>query len=80
LPLPIIAATHDPSTYRQLAMLWGVFPMLVPETTSGEHRIAALIAAAQEHGWIKPGQTIAIATAPTVGTAGGTSGFRIEKV
>ena len=78
--LPIIAATHNPSTYRQLALLWGVCPLLVAETTSGEMRIAAIVQSAKAAGWIKTGQTIAIATGASVGTAGGTTGFRIETV
>jgi pyruvate kinase len=78
--LPIIAATHNLSTYRQLALLWGVCPLLVAETSSGEKRIAAMVQAAQAVGWIGSGQTIAIATGATVGTAGGTNGFRLESV
>jgi pyruvate kinase len=80
LALPIIAATHSPITYRQLALLWGVCPLLVSETTNGEERFAAMVQAAKAVGWIKSGQIIAIATATTVGTAGGTNGFRLETV
>ena len=78
--LPTIAATHSPSTYRQLALLWGVCPLLVAETTSGEQRITTMVQAARAAGWIKSGQTVAIATGPKVGTAGGTNGFRLELV
>jgi pyruvate kinase len=78
--LPIFAATHNKSTYRQLAMLWGVFPLLLDETTSSEKRIAAAVDAAKKFDWIKSGQTIAITTATTVGTPGRTNGFRLETV
>jgi pyruvate kinase len=78
--LPVIAGTSNVSTYRQLALVWGVRPVRLPATTSGEERIAALVAAARAAGWIKRGETIAIAMAPSVGTAGGTNGFRMEKV
>lgn len=79
-PLPIVAGTSSISTYRQLALVWGVRAVLVPHTTSSEARIAALIESARVSGWIKSGDTIAIATAPNVGAAGGTNGFRLESV
>jgi pyruvate kinase len=80
LALPIIAATHRSSTYRQLALLWGVRPLLVAETTNPDERIAAMVQSAQAAGWIKPGQTVAIASGTKVGTAGGTNSFRLQSV
>ena len=29
-PVPILALTDEPRTYRQLALVWGVVPQLVP--------------------------------------------------
>ncbi len=78
--LPILAATPNVPTYRQMALSWGVFPMLVPKTTNGGERVAAMIQAVRQSGWIRQGETIAIATSSTVGTAGGTNGFRLETV
>ncbi|MDZ4684166.1 MAG: pyruvate kinase [Planctomycetaceae bacterium] len=79
-PLFIIAGTSSIATYRRLALLWGISPVLVPETTNGEERIAALVQAARSAKWILPGQTVAIATGISVGTAGGTNGFRMETI
>ncbi len=78
--LPIIAGTSNIATYRHLALLWGISPVLVPETTSVEERIQALIQAARAGGRVSPGQTVAVATSVSVGTAGGTNGFRMETV
>jgi pyruvate kinase len=78
--LPVVAATHERSTYRQLALMWGVRPLLVDRTTSGEERIKAMVQAAKSFGWIAAGQTIAIVSTTTVGTTGGTNGFRLEAV
>lgn len=76
--LPVIAATADVATYRRLALLWGVHPLLVPHTTVGEERIAALRAAAQGAGWVRAGQTVVLAVGATVGSPGGTNAFRVE--
>ncbi len=62
LRLPIIAATHNESTYRQLALLWGVHPLLVPATGRSEERVNATIQAARSAGWVQPGQTVAVVT------------------
>jgi hypothetical protein len=39
-----------------------------------------MIHAAKYFGWIASGQTIAIVSAPAVGSTGGTNGFRLESV
>lgn len=80
LSIPIIAATHNIATYRQLSLSWGVRPLLVPATTNGEERIATTIRESKTLGWISSGQTVAVATVPAVGVAGGTNGFRVETV
>ena len=54
--------------------------LLVAETTNGETRIAAIVEESKARGWIASGHTVAIATGTTVGTAGGTTGFRLETV
>ncbi|MBC8137477.1 MAG: pyruvate kinase [Fibrella sp.] len=78
--LLIIAATANIATYRSLALSWGVQPLLVPETTVVEERVAALLKGARAAGWVTSGQTVVIAAGATVGTAGGTTAFRIETV
>lgn len=76
--LPIIAATSNPSTYRQLTLLWGVYPLLVSATALPEERIATMIESARAAGWIQPGQTVAILTSSSVGRPGHTNGFRLD--
>ena len=80
LAIPIVAATHNLATYRQLALLWGVRPLLVHETTNGADRLASIIQESKARSWIASGDAVAIATVPIVGVAGGTNGFRIETV
>jgi pyruvate kinase len=78
--LPIIAGTADVATYRQLALQWGVQPLLVPHTTDGHERARDIIRAALAAGWLTAGQTVAIVTGTSVGTPGNTNGFRLETV
>jgi pyruvate kinase len=78
--LPLLAATQHASTYRQMALLWGVHPLLVPATGRSEERIAAAIERAKASGWLQAGQMVAVLTSSRVGVAGNTNGFRIEIV
>ena len=78
--MPIIAGTHLRGTYRRLPLFWGVRPLLVPETTSTDERMAAVIQGALAAGWIHSGQTVVIAVGATVGTPGHTNTFRVETV
>lgn len=78
--LPVIAATSDIATYRRLALLWGVQPLLVPETTAAEERVAAMRAGAKAMGWVRAGQTVVITVGVVVGSPGGTTTFRLETI
>ena len=49
---PIIAATPKPETYRQLALVRGVAPLLLPETTTNRGEIIELTRRfLRQHGW-----------------------------
>jgi pyruvate kinase len=78
--LPTIAGTAHPATFRQLALEWGVHPVLVAATTSAEERTRDILRAALARGWLQPGQAVAVVTSESVGTASGTNGFRIQTV
>ncbi len=78
--VPIIAATANVATYRRLALLWGIQPLLVPETSVVEERIAAMLAGAKSAGWVKPSDTVVVTAGASVGTPGGTTAFRVETV
>ncbi len=78
--IPVLAATADVAAYRGLALLWGVQPLLVPETTDGEARIAAMRTAARATGRVQAGQTVVVVAGPLVGRPGGTTAFRVETI
>ena len=78
--MPIIAATPNQATYRQLPLLWGVRPLLVPEAASTDDRISAAIEGARSNGWISSGQTIVIALGAAADAPDSTNTFRIQTV
>jgi pyruvate kinase len=62
---PILAFTPDQATYRRLALMWGVVPMLVPTASSVESMVAHVETALLSSGPIRPGeQVVLVASLP----------------
>ena len=58
---PIYAVTTDEKTYRQLALSWGVYPILLPETESIDELLVEAVTKAKENDEIHNGDDIVIA-------------------
>jgi pyruvate kinase len=71
-PCPIIAVTPSPVVQRQLALYWGVLPLLCSRAESTDEIIAGAVRAAQAHGLIKQGDVVVI-TAGAAGSGPGTT-------
>lgn len=68
--MPIIATTPSPLVQRQLALYWGVIPLLARRTESTDEMINSSIRAAMDNGLVKEGDTVVV----TAGTAGSPAG------
>ena len=69
---PIIAVTPSPVVQRQLALYWGVRPLLSRRTDSTDETISGAVRAAQEHELVKQGDVVVI-TAGAAGSGPGTT-------
>jgi pyruvate kinase len=78
--MPIIAATANLRTYRQLPLIRGVRPLLVAPTTNTDEMLAATVRGALEAGWIHAGETVVITSGVPVGTPGSTNLIKVQKV
>jgi pyruvate kinase len=78
---PIVAITEDIVVARQLALLWGVWPQLVPGVGGLDDIVGRLDAGTLGQEYAKPGSTIAL-TASASGTAhaGETNVLRLHRV
>ena len=63
-PMPIIAATSETTTARQLALSWGVVPMLVPEVASIDAAIEVSARAVVANGYVRAGGLVAVLLGP----------------
>jgi pyruvate kinase len=78
--MPVIAATANECTYRRLALIWGVRPLLVKATTNTDEMLAATVQGALSAGWIKSGDTVVITSGVPVGTPGHTNLIKVQQV
>jgi len=76
-PAPIVAAASRPETVGMLTLLWGVLPVLSPETRSTDKMIDAAVESAKGTGLVKPGDTVVVTAGVPVGVPGNTSLIRV---
>ncbi|MGQ0536788.1 MAG: pyruvate kinase [Methanobacteriota archaeon] len=76
---PILALTPNRATLRQMALLWGVVPLLVPAATDESDLLSIADKAAKESGLAAAGDLVVL-TSGQLGVAGTTSTLRVHTV
>ena len=77
---PIAALTPNPATARQLALVWGTFPIVTPPADGVRAMVAMACATLAARGFAGPGDIVAIAAGMPFGVAGSTNLLRIEQI
>ncbi len=77
--VPILAFTDQPRTYRQLALVWGVTPVLMPHARTYEQMAWAARGVVQELGVAKPGDRV-VMTSGRPDVPGTTNTLKVETV
>ncbi|KMK74555.1 pyruvate kinase [Alkalihalobacillus pseudalcaliphilus] len=76
----IIAVTSNPSVYRQLSLVWGVFPVLGEKAKSTDHMLEITVDAAVKSGMIKQGERVVITAGVPVGESGTTNLIKVHVI
>jgi pyruvate kinase len=76
----LIAATPNPTTWRQLALVWGVQPALVDDFGNTDEMIRLTVQAAVELGVVSWGDTLVITAGIPLGGEGQTNFLKVHKV
>ncbi len=76
----IVALTDNARTYRQLALVWGVTPILVPHCDTYEQMAAVARAKLRERGLAKPGERIVVTAGVPFDVPGTTNQLKVETV
>ncbi len=79
-PVPILAVTTEPSTYRQLALVWGVLPVLVDRVPSYDAMLAVVRDLLLKGELAKPGDKIVMTAGVPWEVSGSTNLIKVEEV
>lgn len=74
----ILAATTEETTYRAMALYWGVEPMLVPFPRDTDAMIAQTVEAATRFGHVHDGDRVVITAGTPLGVPGSTNLIKVH--
>jgi pyruvate kinase len=77
---PILAVTAWEESWRRLALVWGVRPILVEEFANTDELISTSVRAAKGLGMVQPGDTVIITAGVPVGGQGRTNMIKVQVV
>lgn len=77
---PIICMTPSERTYRKMALVWGVLPLLVPEFSTIDEMISITIRAAHDAGLVQRGDVVVIIAGVPFGIAGQTNLLKVHRI
>jgi pyruvate kinase len=75
---PIAAITHRREAAQQMALEWGVVPLVIPEASDVEDLWTRSVSAAREAGVVDSGDRVVIAAGTNVNVAGSTNVIRVD--
>jgi pyruvate kinase len=78
--IPILAVTTEPTTYRRLALTWGVAPALIDPVTNTDAMLQATIDAGQRLKFVKPGHLVVLTAGVPVNNPGTTNLIKVHCV
>ncbi|MHB1653080.1 MAG: pyruvate kinase [Desulfitobacteriaceae bacterium] len=74
----IIAATPFPSVARQLSLLWGVQPLVVPESSGTDQLLSVAVNSAFSKDFVRSGDVVVVTAGVPVGKAGTTNLIKVQ--
>jgi pyruvate kinase len=77
---PILCMTPNQVTYRRMALVWGILPVLVTEFTTVDEMIGVTIRAGHDTGLIQRGDVVIIIAGVPFGVAGQTNLLKVHRV
>jgi pyruvate kinase len=78
--VPILAVTTEPGTYRQLALVWGVVPLLVDRVPGYDAMLEVVRDQIVRRGYARPGDRIVMTAGVPWEVAGSTNLIKVEVV
>jgi pyruvate kinase len=79
-PIPLLAMTPLPETFRRMALSWGVEPVLVTMTSHTDEMVKQVDAALMETGRARRGDLVMIVAGSPPGIPGSTNAMRVHQI
>src|SRR3989442_14872030 len=79
-PVPILAVTTEPVTYQQLALVWGVTPVLVDQVPGYDAMLAVVRDLILKRGYARSGDRIVMTAGVPWDVSGTTNLLKVEVV
>jgi pyruvate kinase len=77
---PIVALTHQEWSLHQMALEWGVTPILIPEARDYEELLASSLDAARASGLVETGDRVVVTLGTAVNMPGSTNLIKVETI
>ena len=77
---PILCVTPSEDTFRRMALVWGVIPMLVPHFNTTDEMIGTVVRAANLSGMVDRGDSLVIIAGVPFGIGGQTNFLKVHVV
>ncbi len=78
--VPVLAATHDDTTYHRLSLVWGVIPVKIEASLTTDQMIERVIQVAKETAMVKSGDTIVLVAGIPWGKPGTTNTVQVHVI
>ncbi len=78
--VPILVLTDIPHTFRQLALVWGVIPELVPHCNTYDEMVRLALAAVRRQGLARAGDRVVVTAGVPFDVPGTTNLIKVETV
>jgi len=78
--VPILCVTPNEITYRRMALVWGVVPMLIPEFRTIDEMVNLIVQESRKENYVHDGDTLIIIAGTPFGIGGQTNFLKIQTV
>jgi pyruvate kinase len=78
--VPILCVTPNEITYRRMALVWGVMPMLIPDFSTIDEMIELIVKTAREYRFVRDGDTLIIIAGTPFGVGGQTNFLKVHTI
>ncbi len=78
--VPVVAFTESEVVYRQLSLVWGVYPVIIREIFDTDKSVRLMEEYLKENGLVNPGERVIVATGMPIAKRGRTNMVKVSTI